>query len=43
MQNSIYNSKKFIKIININHYFKIKNQVKINKIYLMMSGKNNNY
>ena len=43
MQNSIYNSKKYIKIININHNFKIKNQVKINKIYLMMSGKNNNY
>ncbi len=43
MQNSIYNSKKFIKIININHNFKIKNQAKINKIYLMKSGKNNNY
>jgi len=43
MNNSIYNSKKYIKIININHNFKIENQVKKNKIYLMMSGKNNNY
>ena len=43
MNNSFYNGKNYIKIININHYFKIKNQVKKNKIYLMMSGKNNNY